>query len=227
MQPDIGLLIKKRKGLGRVIEKWPDSEKEIFIFDLTRRNKELAKVINGTASEKDAYVKKSIKHAGAKIGIGKYLEKRPVYKWSKIYDGGRDIHLGVDIFARKGARVLAFSDAKVHSFKDNSKLGDYGPTIILEHKIDNQKFYSLYGHLSKSSLRGKKKGQKIRKGETIGRIGGIYENGSWPEHVHFELIKDMQGRQGNFPGVASSEKIEKYKKLCICPNFVLRIGKLH
>ena len=41
---------------------------------------------------------------------------------------------------------------------------DYGPTLILEHKINNFKFYTLYGHLSKKCLKKLKIGQTINKG---------------------------------------------------------------
>jgi hypothetical protein len=34
------------------------------------------------------------------------------------------------------------------------RLGDYGPTIILEHRLDSIPFFTLYGHLSRPSLEG-------------------------------------------------------------------------
>ena len=43
--------------------------------------------------------------------------------------------------------------------------GCYGNSLILEHKIKNFKFYTLYGHLSKKCLKKLKIGQTIKKGE--------------------------------------------------------------
>jgi hypothetical protein len=42
-------------------------------------------------------------------------------------------------------------DGTLHSFNFNAGFGDYGPTIILEHNVENQTFI-LYGHLSLDSL---------------------------------------------------------------------------
>lgn len=199
--------------------------KEILVFDFGRDNEELAKVIDADAKAKDDYVKYRIRAARAKLGVGKYLEDRRVYEWSARFKG-RSMHLGMDLFLPAGGEVFAFMDARIHSFKDNSCEGDYGPTIILEHDIQGIAFYSLYGHLSKNSLKGKSAGDLIRKGDMIGRIGDIRENGSWPEHLHFQLIKDMQGHEGDFPGVASIEDLEVYKTLCMDPNLVLGITEL-
>jgi hypothetical protein len=44
------------------------------------------------------------------------------------------------------ACFLAALDGRVHSFQNNDSLGNYGPTIILEHQVEDLTFYTLYGH---------------------------------------------------------------------------------
>ena len=58
----------------------------------------------------------------------------------------RNIHLGVDIWAKEGTKVLAALDGEIHSFKNNTNHGDYGPCIILKHQLEESVFYTLYGH---------------------------------------------------------------------------------
>lgn len=90
------------------------------------------------------------------MAFGGYIEGRNIYQRSPIFRNGqypeRNIHIGLDLWIEAGTPVLAALDGKIHSFKNNAGLGDYGPTIILEHEIENQKFYTLYGHLSLESI---------------------------------------------------------------------------
>jgi murein DD-endopeptidase MepM/ murein hydrolase activator NlpD len=110
----------------------------------------------------------------------------------------------------------------VHSYKNNNNLGDYGPTIILEHKISNTKFYTLYGHLSLASITSLKIGQKFVKGEQIATLGNISVNGDYPPHLHFQIIRDIQDSFGDYPGVCSKKDLEFYIRNCPDPNLLLK-----
>ena len=132
----------------------------------------------------------------------------------------------MDIWAKARTPIFAPLKGKVHSFKNNNKFGDYGPTIILKHKIERVKFYTLYGHLSLDSIQNLEKGQIFNKGEKLAKIGNYPENGGWSQHLHFQIITDMQGLEGDFPGVASLKDREKFLELCPDPNLILRIEKL-
>ena len=57
---------------------------------------------------------------------------------------------------RRSAPIHAALDGTIHSFQNNTALGDYGPTIILSHEIEGFKFHTLYGHLSEASLNEKR-----------------------------------------------------------------------
>jgi murein DD-endopeptidase MepM/ murein hydrolase activator NlpD len=145
--------------------------------------------------------------ASATYGIGGYDEHRTVYSRSKVFDTieePRRLHLGVDIWGNAGTPVYAPIDGTVHSFAFNDQYGDYGATIILSHATKERSFHTLYGHLSLSDLNGLSEGQIIRAGQEIAHFGQPQENGHWPPHLHFQMIIDMQGMNGDFPAYANS-----------------------
>lgn len=120
-------------------------------------------------------------------------------------------------------RVFAPLPGIVHSYGDNQGKGDYGPTVILEHTLENTKFYTLYGHLDRSSLCEKMEGAMVSAGAQIGIVGTYPENGDYPSHLHFEIVTDMCGKIGDFPGVCAKKEIDTYRLLCPDPNGILQI----
>ena len=135
----------------------------------------------------------------------------------------RNIHLGMDLWCNAGTEVLCPIDGVIHSFQDNTHFGDYGPTLILEHCIHEYVFYTLYGHLSRESLQGKQKGKSVATGETIATLGTASVNGDYAPHLHFQIIKDLQGMKGDYPGVCSLEDLDFYTHNCPNPNMLLHI----
>ena len=165
----------------------------------------------------------------SQIGIGLYKEKRDVYK-SKNYISNfnskikRDIHLGIDIFAPVGTKIKSPLNGKVFILKYNAFKYDYGPTIVLEHKIDKViKFYTIYGHLSKKCIKNLKVGQKIKKNQFIADIGNYPINGNWPPHLHFQITIDMMGEKENFTGVSEDILLSVWSKISPDPNLILGI----
>ncbi len=166
---------------------------------------------------------------GAAVGIGGYNEARAIYisepfkTASDEIESWRTVHLGIDLFQEPGSAVFAPIEGTVHSFQNNGAPLDYGPTIILEHSMGEGcgKFFTLYGHLTGDSLEGLRPGMPVAKGAQIGRIGNFPGNGGWAPHVHFQIICDMLGRTGDFPGVASPDEREIWLSLCPDPNLVL------
>jgi len=98
--------------------------------------------------------------------------------------------------------------------------------LILEHLIEGETFYTLYGHLSESSITDKVEGEQVRRGDLIATLGNETENGHWPPHLHFQVITDMLNNKGDFPGVAPPSAKEYFHRLCIDPNLILKIKKL-
>ncbi|WP_317127210.1 peptidoglycan DD-metalloendopeptidase family protein [Hymenobacter perfusus] len=163
----------------------------------------------------------------AHIGVGGYLENRVIYRRSPGLFGdpavpARSLHLGVDVWLRAGTPVLAPLAAVVHSVQDNDNFGDYGPTVILQHQLENTTFYTLYGHLSRRETLLLRPGMTIEKGDTFTEVGPAPENGDWPPHLHFQVIADLQGRSGDFPGVGLVEERTQWAALCPDPNLVLQ-----
>jgi len=112
-------------------------------------------------------------------------------------------------------------DGEIFSIQDNSGFGDYGPTIIMKHRLNEKPIYSLYGHLTKTDLGLFEKGQHVKSGELLCHVGPFPENGDWPPHLHFQLMLDMMRNVGDFPGVCSQREIENYKAICPDPNLIL------
>jgi 4-aminobutyrate aminotransferase-like enzyme/Ser/Thr protein kinase RdoA (MazF antagonist) len=168
--------------------------------------------------------------AQAGVGIGRYNEARLVYT-SELFRARteemaehRTVHLGIDLFKPSGAPVYAPLAGKVHSLANNRAPLDYGPTIILEHRTDaDEPFYTLYGHLSPDSLTGLDAGQPVAKGRQIAAIGEPGSNGGWTPHLHFQIMLDLLGENGTFPGVARPSDRELWMNICPDPNLVLGI----
>ena len=177
----------------------------------------------------DAYVFGKLRKAGVQVGMGGYNEHRIIYRRSKHFnasDEPREIHLGIDFWAAAGTPVFAPLDGVMHSFRDNANFGDYGPTLILEHNYPSYPRYSLYGHLTRQSLDGLYVGKEVKAGEKLAELGPYPENGDWPPHLHFQLMTDMLGLEGDFPGVCSLTDRTKFLALCPDPNLLLEIPGL-
>ncbi len=167
---------------------------------------------------------------GAHIGIGRYDEARSIYvsdAYRQVSDQMpemRTIHLGMDFNMEAGSPIYAFLDGTIHSFQNNAEPLDYGPTIIIEHTIDDKlTFYTLYGHLSLQSLQKLKVGMPVAAGDKIAEIGDSRVNGGWPPHLHFQIITDMLGQKGNFNGVAPPSQRNVWKAISPDPNLILGI----
>jgi murein DD-endopeptidase MepM/ murein hydrolase activator NlpD len=166
--------------------------------------------------------------APARPAYGGYGEDRSVYTQELFAPEGeepRTVHLGLDIFAPHGTEVFTPLPGRVHSSRINDNPGDYGPTIILEHDAAGTKFYTLYGHLSRDSLKGLKPGDAFMAGERIASLGTKRENGGWPPHLHFQIILDIGGARGDFPGVCRRSERETWLALCPDPRPLLGLDQ--
>ncbi len=205
-----------------------DASFEDFVgIDISSSNKMLRKVDVSSSKAWEDYIDSYLEINNASIAYGGYLETRDIYNRSSYFNNAtgqeRNIHLGVDLWTKAGSPVLAPLDGIIHSFHNNTNYGDYGPTIILKHTIDAITFYTLYGHLSLTSLRDLKKGSKISQGMILGYLGDATVNGDYAPHLHFQLIKNMNGYQGDYPGVCSKDELRFYQDNCPDPNILLKL----
>jgi murein DD-endopeptidase MepM/ murein hydrolase activator NlpD len=197
-------------------------------LDLSVKNIELAQMDITNASNFEIFIESHLNKNNAKVAYGGYNEIRNLYKRSTAFNDlnsdERNIHIGLDLWIKAGTPVLAALDGKVHSFKYNNVVGDYGPTIILEHRIENQTFYTLYGHLSLESIASVKIGDFFAKGQQLATLGNSTVNGDYAPHLHFQIIKDIKENFGDYPGVCSKNNLDYYLENCPDPNLLLKIS---
>jgi peptidoglycan LD-endopeptidase LytH len=218
------LLKKYQQEFAAVVDFNPSTEK-IIRLNFTASNTALTTEIVNDTQLFSKYIESLLAENFAKYGVGGYMEERTVYARSEHFNTKegepRRLHLGVDIWGTANTKVYAFMDAKVHSFAFNNHFGDYGATIILEHCLDGITFFSLYGHLSLKSLEGLISGKIIKKGSAFCEFGIAKENGHWPPHLHFQLMNDMEGKEGDYPGVAKISEKELWMQKIPDANLVL------
>jgi murein DD-endopeptidase MepM/ murein hydrolase activator NlpD len=210
--------------IGKVVDFDPKTDR-LYPLDFTASNTELSpEDVNNTAKF-SAWVNKKLHEHKARYGIGGYMEHRTLYARSQLFnteDEPRRLHLGVDIWAAAGTSVYAPINGHIHSFGDNDHFGDYGPTIILQHELDGLILYTLYGHLNRECLENLTVGDPIAKNQQMAVFGSEDENGHWPPHLHFQLMFDMEGCYGDYPGVGKYSEKEKLILNIPDPNLILR-----
>jgi 4-aminobutyrate aminotransferase-like enzyme/Ser/Thr protein kinase RdoA (MazF antagonist) len=212
--------------LGRDLASTPLAVLDLSVgsLDIPRRQ-----AVEGTAAF-TAHVESILSGVNAEVGVGRYDEARLVYdtdlfrhacNWSTE---NRTVHLGLDLFCPAGSPVHAPLDAVVHSLANNASPGDYGPTIILEHRVaSGVRFFTLYGHLSPASLALLRPGQAVARGDRLASLGDAGVNGGWPPHLHFQIITNLLGRVGEFPGVSAPSEREIWLNLCPDANLVVGV----
>jgi Peptidase family M23/Csd3 second domain len=122
---------------------------------------------------------------GARITSGFGMRQHPVLGFTRV-------HQGVDFAAPSGTPVVAAADGTVATAGTRS---GYGRTITIAHPGGAE---TLYAHLS-SFATGLAPGQRVRQGQTIGRVGSTGLS-SGP-HLHYEITQ--AGRQVNPASVQS------------------------
>jgi len=119
---------------------------------------------------RSAFLKSPIDFARVSSSFGN--RKHPISgRWKK--------HKGTDYAASTGTPIMATASGTViHS----SRKGGYGNCVIVKH---NDKFTTLYAHLSKFKS-GAKKGSYVKQGDIIGYVGSTgYATGP---HLHYEFL---------------------------------------
>ncbi|MCP3981669.1 MAG: peptidoglycan DD-metalloendopeptidase family protein [bacterium] len=90
--------------------------------------------------------------------------------------GGNRRHTGIDIDGETGDPVLAAHDGRV-VYSGSS--GDYGKTVIVEHKAELR---TLYAHNAVLLVR---EGERVKRGQHIARVGRT--GNASGDHCHFEV----------------------------------------
>lgn len=193
-------------------------------LDLSVANTDLSKIDVKNSNIFEAYIENLLQKNNAKVAFGGYNEERNLYNQNTHFsDDDRNIHIGMDLWIKAGTPVLAVLDGTVYGFDFNAGKGNYGPTIILEHTIENQIFYTLYGHLSVESIENIEIGTVFKKGQPIASLGDSSVNGGYSPHLHFQIIKNIEDNFSDYPGVCSKKNLDYYLENCPDPNLLLKI----
>ncbi|MCG8458920.1 MAG: aminotransferase class III-fold pyridoxal phosphate-dependent enzyme [Holophagales bacterium] len=223
---------------------------KVLVLDLSVSSVELATMSQLTdPHELDRRVAERMGEAGADVAYGRWDEPRLLYAGGQFAgqpfdpDPGdsdrtapeafaepaerRTVHMGIDLFQPAGSAVYAPLAGTIHSLADNDQPFDYGGTLVLEHRVSDDRgelvFYSLYGHLSKASLEGKFEGMVVEEGDELGHLGEVGENGGWAPHLHYQLTLDLLDRYGDFPGVVAPSERAMWRDLCPDPNPIVGV----
>lgn len=100
-------------------------------------------------------------------GFGRRLH--PIHKVVKM-------HQGIDFTAPPGTPIIATADGLVELVESS---GGYGRHVVINHGYG---YKTLYGHMSEFSVT---KGQKVKKGQIIGKVGNT--GASTGPHLHYEV----------------------------------------
>jgi murein DD-endopeptidase MepM/ murein hydrolase activator NlpD len=99
------------------------------------------------------------------------------YRIDPVTKRKRSFHRGIDFAAPTGTPIKAAAAGVVHRSEYNRN--GYGHLIVIKHEKD---LATYYGHQSKRLV---SKGQRVRKGEIIGKVGSTGR--STGPHLHFEV----------------------------------------
>jgi murein DD-endopeptidase MepM/ murein hydrolase activator NlpD len=114
----------------------------------------------------------------------------------------QEVHYGLDFVAATGKDVYATGDGSVTLVKE-SRIG-YGNEIFIDHGFG---FGSRYAHLSQILV---KEGQKIKRGQLIGKVG---ESGrATGPHLHYEVLYENKPVNPSFY-FDNSLTVEEYQRI--------------
>ncbi|MYG80694.1 MAG: M23 family metallopeptidase [Gemmatimonadetes bacterium] len=100
-------------------------------------------------------------------------------------DGGRRVHHGVDVFARRGTPVLAATAGTTYRVSDTN-IG--GKVVWVRDDERGARFY--YAHLDSQYVGN---GVQVEVGDTIGFVGNTGNARTTPPHLHFGVYRRRQG----------------------------------
>ncbi|OYQ37317.1 hypothetical protein CHU92_08455 [Flavobacterium cyanobacteriorum] len=123
------------------------------------------------------------------------LNKKPVYGfpvagkgnaaigsfWGMERDGGKRLHEGIDIFAKKGTPVVAIIDGTI-SYTGERGIG--GKQVWLRDGLFGKSLY--YAHLDGFAVEA---GARVKAGDTLGYVGNTGNARFTPAHLHFGIYR--------------------------------------
>jgi murein DD-endopeptidase MepM/ murein hydrolase activator NlpD len=135
------------------------------------------------------------------------------YGWRiNPFTGKKEFHKGLDIAAPKGADVFTAADGTVLSaVSDYEQNSFYGKYILIMH---TDKVRTHYSKLDSVLVR---KGQTVKIGEVIGKVGSTGQ--SRGPHLHFEILVNDESKN-------PTEYIDFKSKAIIKSHFIPKVDKI-
>jgi len=200
-----------------------ETDGRAIVLDLSTGAKLCGEDIAGLdAAALGELINRTMADAGTAFAFGRYAEPRGLYSNDNFATGDsgetRTIHMGIDLFCDAATPVCSPMDATVEYVANNARELDYGPMVILRHTtVEEDHFFTLYGHLGMDALERVSAGQAIAAGEQFATVGAPPTNGNWPPHLHFQLINDLRDLGVDFPGVALKSQQDYWLDLSPSP----------
>jgi murein DD-endopeptidase MepM/ murein hydrolase activator NlpD len=104
------------------------------------------------------------------------------------FTGQRQFHNGLDIAGRSGTEIVATANGMVARVGKDKQLGFY---VAIDHQIG---YRTVYGHLK--SWPTVKKGQEIKRGEVVGKMGR--SGRATATHVHYSVVQNKRAANPAF-----------------------------
>lgn len=108
------------------------------------------------------------------------------YRWGRF-------HKGVDIAAAIGNPVLACANGRVIFVGSRKRFRRYGNTVLVDH---GKGVYTYYAHLNEILV---KKGQAVRSGQRIARVGNTGRSTGPHLHLEVRVANKMYNPMAYFP----------------------------
>ena len=138
-----------------------------FLDSIMRKAEKKADELASMPSIKPVRSDKLARGVGLLSGFG--YRRHPIFKMLRM-------HYGIDFTAPKGTAIQATGDGVV--VKAEYKSG-YGRYVVISHGYG---YETLYAHMDKILV---KKGQKVKRGQQIGKVGS--SGTSTAPHCHYEV----------------------------------------
>lgn len=194
-----------------------------YIFDFTSENPQTLSYDPSAFQPFQDAVYGELEGSGKQWGIGRYLEERGnvLRHYPQMITEGRIYHMGLDVTSLPGTPLFAPLDGEVFMIGKEQGIGNYGGFVVLKHRIGEDTFYSLYGHLCSRHI--VQEGQKIAAGERFAVIGDGSDSGGWFTHTHVQVITEEAHQRGRmFHGYASAKDIPTIESLFPSPYVLFR-----
>ena len=101
-------------------------------------------------------------------------------------------HSGLDLKLARGTPIGAIAGGRIHALRQNATLGLH---LIIEHRLPEETFFSIYGHLETVDV---SEGDNVQPGQAIGTVG---TSGNVLPHLHLQIDRGQDGHLEHIPYV--------------------------